>query len=209
VGLAYADAGVPTAAVVACPNLAYPVFTGHEDSRALGSLFLAAAGRGAWVEALPLGTPESAAAAATAPPRHRIHVAGHVTRGGDAVMAGSWEPSHSDQSIAAGVVASLGITAPPLRLDSMAKYGLLARGEATLLVRFPKPDYAEKVWDQAAGYVLVREAGGTVTDAFGAPLDFTRGATLSANTGVVASNGALHAAVLAAVAAANPWPRPS
>jgi myo-inositol-1(or 4)-monophosphatase len=48
-------------------------------------------------------------------------------------------------------------------------------------------------WDVAAGVLLVREAGGRVTDYYGAPLDLRRPAT-------VASNGHLHAAMLAVIA---------
>lgn len=49
---------------------------------------------------------------------------------------------------------------------------------------------------------LLQEAGGTVTDVRGAPLDFSHGRSLSENRGVVATNGALHAQVLRAVAKA-------
>ncbi|MCL6647073.1 MAG: inositol monophosphatase, partial [Chloroflexi bacterium] len=52
-------------------------------------------------------------------------------------------------------------------------------------------------WDVAAGVLLVREAGGRVTDYYGAPLDLRRPAT-------VASNGHLHAAMLAVIAETLP-----
>ena len=42
-------------------------------------------------------------------------------------------------------------------------------------------------------------AGGIVTDAEGARLDFTRGRTLDANRGVVATAGGIHAEVLEAL----------
>jgi 3'(2'), 5'-bisphosphate nucleotidase len=57
----------------------------------------------------------------------------------------------------------------------------------------------EAIWDQAAGAVLVEEAGGRVTDLGGLPLDFTTGRHLLRNTGLVASNGLLHDAVLSVV----------
>ena len=47
----------------------------------------------------------------------------------------------------------------------------------------------------------MQEAGGTVTDIHGQPLDLTVGAGLERNRGVVASNGGLHAAALAAIGA--------
>ena len=41
-----------------------------------------------------------------------------------------------------------------------------------------------------------------MTDASGAPLDFSRGRKLSSNHGLVVTNGVLHAQVLSAVARA-------
>jgi len=53
--------------------------------------------------------------------------------------------------------------------------GALSRGDAALFLRFPAASYREKIWDHAAGAVIVTEAGGAITDAGGAPLDFSRG----------------------------------
>ena len=53
--------------------------------------------------------------------------------------------------------------------------GALARGDACLFLRFPAPDYREKIWDHAAGAVIVTESGGRISDGSGAPLDFGRG----------------------------------
>ena len=57
-------------------------------------------------------------------------------------------------------------------------------------------DYREKVWDQAAGSIVVEEGGGHVSDLDGKPLDFSQGRTLAANRGVLATNGYLHEAIL-------------
>jgi 3'(2'), 5'-bisphosphate nucleotidase len=62
-----------------------------------------------------------------------------------------------------------------------------------------RPDYREKVWDQAAGAIVIEEAGGKVTDLDGKPLDFTQGRTLANNRGICASNGVLHKAALDAL----------
>jgi 3'(2'), 5'-bisphosphate nucleotidase len=48
---------------------------------------------------------------------------------------------------------------------------------------------------------VIEEAGGRVTDMFGVPLDFTTGRRLENNRGIVATNGVLHDAVIAAVRA--------
>jgi 3'(2'), 5'-bisphosphate nucleotidase len=60
-------------------------------------------------------------------------------------------------------------------------------------------DYREKIWDHAAGKLLVEAAGGRVTDVDGLPLDFGRGGTLDANRGIVATSGSIHDEVLAAI----------
>lgn len=86
------------------------------------------------------------------------------------------------------------------RLDSQVKYAHVANGDAAIYLRIPtKEAQIEKIWDHAAGKLLVEEAGGRVTDLFGKPLDFTHGKTLCQNTGVVATNGILHDAVLNAL----------
>ena len=84
----------------------------------------------------------------------------------------------------------------------MAKYGVVARGDAELYLRFPPVAYREKVWDHAAGYAVVVEAGGVMTDAGGNALDFASGRFLDVEKGIVASaSPELHAKVLAALAA--------
>ena len=53
------------------------------------------------------------------------------------------------------------------------------------------------------GALLVREAGGVVSDARGKPLDFGAGRALSNNYGVLAcSSAAVHARAVAAIAEA-------
>ncbi|MFB6231728.1 MAG: inositol monophosphatase family protein, partial [Salinibacter sp.] len=96
------------------------------------------------------------------------------------------------------------ITADSIRIDSQAKYAIVARGEAEIYLRLPRPgtDYTERIWDHAAGSLVVQAAGGTVTDMHGEPLDFTHGHLLEENTGVVATNGPLHDEVIDALAGA-------
>jgi 3'(2'), 5'-bisphosphate nucleotidase len=85
-------------------------------------------------------------------------------------------------------------------MDSQAKYAVLAAGVGDILVRLispSRPDYRERIWDQAAGMIVVTEAGGRVTDLDGRPLDFSHGRTLAKNRGILATNGHLHDVVLA------------
>ena len=64
------------------------------------------------------------------------------------------------------MVGDLGITGQPVRLDSQAKYACMAAGNAEFLFRLlspSRPDYRECIWDQAAGSIVIEEAGGRVT----------------------------------------------
>ncbi|CRK47856.1 hypothetical protein BN1723_007789, partial [Verticillium longisporum] len=94
----------------------------------------------------------------------------------------------------------LGITRPSVRMDSQSKYGSIARGAGDIYLRLPvSASYQEKIWDHAAGDLIVREAGGQVTDIAGQRLDFSVGRTLAKNKGVVAAPAAVHAEVLKVV----------
>jgi len=112
----------------------------------------------------------------------------------------SRESRHSDVEELHRILRALRSSAPPVLMDGQTKQVLLAAGAAELLMRIPiDPDYREAIWDQAAGALLVEEAGGRVTDLDGLPLDFTTGRHLLRNTGLIASNGLLHDAVLGVV----------
>ncbi|KAG5645326.1 hypothetical protein DXG03_006515 [Asterophora parasitica] len=112
----------------------------------------------------------------------------------------SVEAAHSSHSFNDRVSALLSIARRPVRMDSQAKYGCLARGEGAAYLRMPTGvGYREKIWDHAPGAVLVEEAGGIVTDSRGLPLDFGLGRTLGENFGVIAAGLGTHARVLQAV----------
>jgi 3'(2'), 5'-bisphosphate nucleotidase len=117
----------------------------------------------------------------------------------DARVLRSFEKGHTNVDELDEIMARVGNTATPVGMDSQAKYAVLAAGHGELLFRLlsPKqPDYKERIWDQAAGSIVVQEAGGAINDLDGKPLDFTQGATLANNRGVLASNGILHEAAL-------------
>ncbi len=172
--------------VLGCPNL--PLVPG-DDSTA-GTLFYAIRGQGAF--AIPLeGVGEPV----------RLNVS-PTTDSAKARFCESVESGHSAHGKSEQIAQRLGITAAPVRLDSQAKYGVVARGEADLYLRLPtKADYFEQIWDHAGGVIVVEEAGGRVTDITGKPLDFTHGRQLRQNQGVIVSNDHLHDAVLDAVRA--------
>ena len=101
-------------------------------------------------------------------------------------FAESFESTHGDSDAHSKIASALGIKEPPVQIDSQAKYGIVSRGEASLYIRLPNPaypDYRECIWDHAAGAIVVEEAGGTVTDANGASLNFLTGKRMHKNRG--------------------------
>lgn len=118
----------------------------------------------------------------------------------DARILRSVEKAHTNVDEIGQLAAKLGVTAPSVGMDSQAKYAVLAAGEGEVLLRLlspSRPDYREKIWDQAAGSIVIEEAGGRITDLDGKSLDFSHGRTLAKNRGVLATNGHLHEALLA------------
>ncbi|MCB9128247.1 MAG: 3'(2'),5'-bisphosphate nucleotidase [Ardenticatenales bacterium] len=120
----------------------------------------------------------------------------------DARMTESVESGHTNRGISGQLKARLGIS-ESVRMDSQAKYAAVARGQAEIYLRAPNPktpDYRENIWDHAAGWLVVSEAGGRVSDIHGQPLDWSHGRRLEENRGVVATNGHVHDEVIATIA---------
>ena len=185
VSLALIENGELTVGVLGCPNLPH--------AGGPGALFCAVKGAGATVQNLFAEDDEPAAIAVTG-----------TADPAEARLCESVESAHTSHGAAADVARRLGVTRDSVRLDSQAKYAEVARGGADVYLRLPtRKDYVERIWDHAAGVLVVQEAGGRVTDVDGKDLDFTRGRGLDGNRGAVATNGALHGAVLAALAGAG------
>jgi 3'(2'), 5'-bisphosphate nucleotidase len=187
IALALIEAGELKLGLLGCPAL--PVDLTKPDGER-GVLFVAVRGHGATMIPLAGGAPR---------PLHVTDASEESLRR----LAKSIVSEHSNPTLQEAVVQAIGLTAPPWQLDSQAKYGVVARGEAALYLRLPFPITSEKrqnTWDHAAGVIMVEEAGGRVTDMYGQPLDFSFGAKLVNNQGIIASNGVIHEAVLAAVA---------
>ena len=165
--------------VLGCPNLARKL----DDSQAQrGCLFIAERGEGTRMLSLDAKSSQ------------QIRIS-HATRR----FAESVESSHSDLDAHAQIAQQVGIIEPPIRMDGQGKYGVLARGEASVYIRLPNPatpDYRECIWDHAAGLIVVEEAGGVVTDVNGRALDFSQGRRMTTNRGILATNGELHPQLL-------------
>lgn len=188
IALALIVEGELTVAALGCPNLPAP---GNAEP---GVIFTAVRGEGAF--AMPMNGGGTLPGAGPGP----IHVS-DVADPAAARFCESVESGHTSHDEAAQIARELGITKPPLRMDSQAKYAAVARGDAEVYLRLPtRADYIENIWDHAAGALVVTEAGGRVTDITGRPLEFTHGHGLRANRGVVAGNGRFHDKILAALA---------
>ena len=186
VALALIEDGEVVLGVLGCPNLSHDL---NDPKAGTGAIFIAVKGEGATT--LHLGDVQE----------KPIEVA-RVGSASRAALCESVEKGHTNQSHSAQVATRLGIMVPPVRIDSQCKYAVVSRGDAAIYLRLPtRPGYEEKIWDHAAGAIVVTEAGGVVTDIFGKPLDFSIGRTLRENKGVVVTNGEFHEEVVAAVQA--------
>ena len=186
IALALIENGVVTLGLLACPNLYVDI---HHPPGERGCLFIALKGKGS-VQMDRNGLSP------------RTLSVSRVKNPSEATITESVEPDHADHLTHQRLAQKLNISKPSLRMDSQAKYGILARGEATLYLRVPSPSepgYKEKIWDHAAGSIIAEEAGGKVTDVLGRPLDFSCGIEMVKNQGILVSNGILHEVVLKAL----------
>lgn len=187
IALALVEQGQVKVAALACPALPLDL---DDPGSPTGCLFIAVRGQGA----------------AMAPLEGSDFVTIRVTQESDRArlrFVESVEAAHGNHALQEAIAQAAGISQPSLRMDSQAKYGAVARGDAALYLRLPSakyPNYREKIWDHAAGTLILEEAGGRVTDMHGRPLDFGSDFKMNNNRGVVVSNGALHPAVIEALA---------
>lgn len=172
--------------LMACPNL---YLDKDQPQGKRGCLFLAVKGKGSFQMDLQGGNKQPLSVSKIEAPS-------------EALFTESVEPDHADHLFHQRLAQKLNIANPSLRMDSQAKYGIVARGEATLYLRVPSPSepgYKENIWDHAAGSIIAEEAGGKVTDTLGNPLDFWSGVKMEKNHGILVTNGILHDVVLNAL----------
>ena len=182
IALAWIENSEVQLGILACPNLPHQI---DGTVRNRGCLFVAVRGEGTVIYDLD---------------GERLGVAKVSNKASR--LAESFESAHGDSNTHSRIAKKIGLHQEPLKIDSQAKYGIVARGEASLYIRLPNPkfpDYRECIWDHAAGMIVVEEAGGKVTDANGLPLSLVSGRRMTNNHGVVATNGTLHAEVLSII----------
>jgi 3'(2'), 5'-bisphosphate nucleotidase len=186
VALALIEEGVVKFGLMACPNL---YLDKNQPQGRRGCLFLAMKGKGSFQMDLREENKRPLSVSKIKVPS-------------EALFTESVEPDHADHLVHQRLAQKLNIVSPSLRMDSQAKYGIVARGEATLYLRVPSPSepgYKENIWDHAAGSIIAEEAGGKVTDTLGNPLDFSSGIKMEKNHGILVTNGILHDVVLNAL----------
>jgi 3'(2'), 5'-bisphosphate nucleotidase len=186
IALALIENGVVQLGFLSCPSLY--VNQDQPDGKK-GCIFFALRGKGSFQMDMDGRT-------------RRVLSVSKVENPSEAFFTESVEPDHADHFFHQQIARRLNISKPSLRMDSQAKYGIVARGEAILYLRVPsssEPGYKEKVWDHAAGSIVAEEAGGRVTDVLGHALDFSCGIKMERNHGILVSNGILHEMVLKAL----------
>jgi 3'(2'), 5'-bisphosphate nucleotidase len=186
IALALIENGRPVVGILGLPNYRY------DDDYGDGAILYASRGEGAFISPI-----------ADISVRRCLKVSSKADTS-EMRLVESYEKSSTRHELSAKLVDSLGIINDPLRIDSQAKYAAVATGDADIYFRMtPTPDYREKIWDHAAGVVIVEEAGGKVTDTDGKPLDFTKGKKLMDNVGILVTNGRIHDRVVDAIATAK------
>jgi 3'(2'), 5'-bisphosphate nucleotidase len=190
IALAFVQEDRVLVGVLGCPNLSLGI---EDQSAEEGSLLVAAQGEGSWVASLSKTGADQKFT--------RLWVSEEADPRRARVLR-SFESGHTNVGQMERFGEALAIEADPVRMDSQAKYALLAAGKGEIYLRLLSEDrqsYREKVWDQAAGSLLVEEAGGKVTDLDGRRLDFSKGKRLLANRGLCTTNGFLHPDALRAL----------
>lgn len=189
IALGRIERGQVVLGVMGCPNLPLAQTSPLDVADAVGTLYAAVRGSGAWEYAdaeMPIAPRQIATARGDADQPIRT--------------CESVEASHSRQDDTHRILAELGQAGPPVRLDSQCKYAVVARGQADAYLRLPTgKSYVEKIWDHAAGSLIATEAGAIVTDITGSPLDFTHGTKLGRNRGIVCAAPGLHPRIISAI----------
>ena len=197
ISLAWIEHENPVIGALGCPNLSLDQT--HDPSLVdqRGSLYLAIRGDGVWETHCDRGADSWSADGHTMTRLERDPTQGIS-------ICASVEKSHSsknDTDRVLELIAEQGIRSlEPVRLDSQAKYAVVARGQADGYLRLPaRRAYVEKIWDHAAGALIAGESGAQVTDIHGYPLEFSHGVRLEMNKGIICAPPQIHGAFVGAV----------
>ncbi len=196
IALGYIEGDTPTVGVMGCPNLPVNMSEPLDVPDQHGCLYAAIKGVGVYEAPCDDPTGEMI----------RITRLDHLEDDPISVCA-SVEKAHSNVSdtdrVLEYISAKHGVeVGEPVRLDSQAKYAVVARGQADAYLRLPtRRGYVERIWDHAAGCCIACESGAFVTDIFGNVLDFSHGRGLEKNRGVICAPPRVHGWIIEAVEA--------
>jgi 3'(2'), 5'-bisphosphate nucleotidase len=157
------------------------VVVGVVAEPALSRVTYARFGHGCWVRA-GAAMPTACFATVTESLRDAVLVQSHAKKGETPWPVAALRPKRVVETYSAGV-----------------KLAMVARGEVDLYVN-TYPNFSD--WDICAGDLLVTEAGGSVTEIAGTPIQYGKPGNAQRG-GLVATNGRLHAAAVAGLRAAG------
>jgi 3'(2'), 5'-bisphosphate nucleotidase len=182
----------PILGVLGCPNLNDRA---EPDTQGNGTIAYAIRGQGAYIQENDQSVPPS-----------RLSVSNCTNPALARFVSSVDSTGHSNNDAIQSLRSHLGNQEEMRQFDSQAKYAMVAAGKFDVFLRLPpahNPDYHEKIWDHAAGALIVEEAGGIVTDISGKRFDYSPGRALEKNRGVVVSNGHFHDAIVDFLSAEN------
>ena len=91
-----------------------------------------------------------------------------------------------------------------IQMDSMAKFCMIADGTADLYIK-PLDKKFSFTWDFMPGALIIKEAGGKITDLVNTELKFMNDTCVWTAPGIVASNGILHEKIINQIKKKNLW----
>lgn len=195
VSLAWIENGTAIMGFLGCPNMSKDFNRPFDDPDPHGTMYFASAGEGLY---------ESAADNPREAPIRIHRLASEPDE--PLRLCESVDGSHTSHDAAGRIMERLGEMAEPSRLDGQGKYAVVARGQADVYMRLPKKSgYIERIWDHAAGAVIAMEAGLSVTDIHGDPLDFGCGRGMEKNRGIVVAEPALHGRIMRVIGELDLW----
>ncbi len=193
IALAFIDGGRPVIGVMGCPNLPVSFDAPLDVPDPEGCLYACIAGQGVTQHACEH------------PDRQGTPIRRDDKAPGEPIsVCASVEKAHSNVGDTDRILDFLAArgqpTREPTRLDSQAKYAVVARGQADAYLRLPtRKGYVERIWDHAAGSLIATEAGCVVSDIAGNRLDFSQGIGLERNRGVICAPPGVHRKMIEAI----------
>lgn len=196
--LALIEDGEVVLGVIGCPNLPEHIESNEKMSGTKGGLYSAIKGLGSFYSPL-FESDDFVPLLSQQPIKMNQESSVDKLKVVEGVEKG--HSSHSDQSQIKSILGfdPQTVQGQTINLDSQVKYCVLAKGEADIYLRLPVSDtYREKIWDHAAGNILIYESGGQVGDINGTKLNFGEGRYLNSK-GVIAANKAVFDLVITSV----------